>query len=473
MFTRKSTCKVNPGKLLFSLFIGASFAISSLMATPVAAQGQMTVENLIGQAVSLSNQEYPEVEKAIQRFRNNDVQGALEFLQTAKERFPRLPPTYVTLAKMHMLQSQNMQAAHNLLEMTVLENPEDPEAYLMLADQAYSANRTTESDALFHMAEPLVEQFDDNAKRKRNFEVRLLAGKAAVAERRQQWDRAHELLTEWREMDPDNGLAHARLGVALFKLEKTKDAFESFTKARELNPDMPHPYVSLGKLFNQAADLETVEETRREKVNRARQAFERAYAEDKSDNTTREYAEWLMQRGELDKAAEVAGALREMTPDSAPAALLDGVVALMQDRKDYAEQAFTRALSLDPGNARANDLLALMLIESDSNSDRERALRYAQINAERFQNNSQANITKAYVLYRLGRASEAQEALQIGARGQLQADSAFLIAVIMAEQGQKDQAREALEQVVNQKAGLFIFRSRAEELLRELNQEAG
>ena len=38
------------------------------------AQGNMqpTVEALIGTAVSLSNQKYPEIEKAIQRFRNGD-----------------------------------------------------------------------------------------------------------------------------------------------------------------------------------------------------------------------------------------------------------------------------------------------------------------------------------------------------------------------------------------------------------------
>jgi len=449
-----------PAKALLALLV--AFSTSYVGGFAATASAQLTTEALIGSAVSLSNRDYPNVEKAIQRFNNQDAEGALEYLKLAKEKNPKLPPTFVTLAKMHMI-VRNGQAAHNLLERAVTEEPNDPEAYLLLADQAFQGNRTTEAQALFEMAEPLVEQFSGNTKRKRNFEKRVIAGRAAVAERRGNWEKAHDLLKQWVEMDPENGLAQARLGVTLFRMDQPKEAFDAFTKARELNPDMPHPYVSLGKLF-----------TQKEEIEKARKAFERAYAEDKSNVvTTREYAEWLMQQGELEKAQQVATSLREMAPDSAEAVLLQGVVAIMQGERERAEEAFSRVLSLDPGNARANDLLALMLIESDDPADQNRALRYAQINAERFENNSQANITKAYVLYKLGRSGEAQEALQIGARGQLQADSAFLIAKIMAEEGQKDKALQALEQVVNQKSGLFIFRRQAEQLLEELRQEAG
>ena len=436
-------------------------------ATPPSALGttedatmQPTVEALIGSAVSLSNQSYPEIEKAIQRFKNGDVDGALDFLKQAKVKYPKLPPTYITLAKLQVM-AQNTQGAYNLLELQVAEEPTDPEAYLLLADQAFAGNRTAEAEALFEKAEPLVEKFDDNAKRKRDMEIRVLAGKAAVQERRGKWDQALELLQQWVTTDPDNAMSHARLGVTLFRLDKSKEAYDEFAKARKLNPELPHPYASLGQLFTQTGDIEN-----------ARKAYERAYTEDAQDATTvRSYAEWLLQQGELEKAQEVAGELLKLTPSAPVAVLLDGVVALMLDQNDRAEQAFTKVLSLDPGNARANDLLALLLIESDDKADQERALRYADLNTKQFQNNSQANITKAYVLYKLGRMTEAQEPLQIGARGQLQTDSAYLIARIMADQGQKDKARQALEQVLQQKQGLFIFRKKAEEMLKELNAE--
>jgi tetratricopeptide (TPR) repeat protein len=419
------------------------------------------IEALIGSAVSLSNQQYPEIEKAIQRFRNNDGEGTLTFLKEARKKYPKLPPEYIILAKMQVLLGQNNQGAYNLLELQVAEDPTDPEAYLLLADQAFAGNRTAEAEALFEKAAPIVEAYTGNDKRKRDMQIRVLAGKAAVHERRAKWDQALALLKQWVETDPDNAMSHARLGVTLFRLGKAKEAFDEFAKARKLNPEMPHPYASLGQLFTQTEDLEN-----------ARKSYERAYSEDKNDpNTVRSYAEWLLQQGELDKAQQVAGELRKLTPDAPVAVLLDGVVALMKGQKDRAEEAFIKVLALDPTNARANDLLALLLIESPSKADQERALGYADNNTTRYQNNSQANITKAYVLYKLGRMNEAQEPLQIGARGQLQTDSAYLIAKIMADQGQKDKARQALEQVLAQKQGLFIFRKQAQELLDKLSKE--
>jgi tetratricopeptide (TPR) repeat protein len=425
-----------------------------------AANTKRIVEALIGSAVSMSNQQYPEIEKAIQRFDNQDGEGALEFLKQAKTKYPKLPPVYIMLAKLQVIR-QNTQGAYNLLELQVSEDPADPEAYLLLADQAFAGNRTAEAEALFEKAAPLVEKYTGNEKRKRDMQIRVLAGKAAVHERRGKWDQAIELLKQWVETDPDNAMSHARLGVTLFRLDKAKDAFNEFTKARELNKELPHPFASLGQLFSQGNDQEN-----------ARKSFEKAYAEDKSDpNTVRSYAEWLLQQGELDKAQEVSGELRKLTPDAPIAVLLDGVVALMKGQNDRAEEAFMKVLSLDPSNARANDLLALLLIESSDKADQERALRYADNNTKLYQNNSQANITKAYVLYKMGRTAEMQEPLQIGTRGQLQTDSAYLIARIMADQKQTDKARQALEQVLAQKQGLFIFRKQAQELLDSLSKE--
>ncbi len=46
----------------------------------------LTTENLIGNAVSLANRDYPDIDSAIQRFRNGDVQGATDYLKQAKEK---------------------------------------------------------------------------------------------------------------------------------------------------------------------------------------------------------------------------------------------------------------------------------------------------------------------------------------------------------------------------------------------------
>ncbi len=83
---------------------------SDAMTTQEAILKAMTVENLIGNAVSLSNQTYPDVEKAIQRFKNGDTQGAREFLDIAKQKYPKLPPVDLIIAKLHVI-SRNGPAA--------------------------------------------------------------------------------------------------------------------------------------------------------------------------------------------------------------------------------------------------------------------------------------------------------------------------------------------------------------------------
>jgi len=140
----------------------------------------------------------------------------------------------------------------------------------------------------------------------------------------------------------------------------------------------------------------------------------------------------------------------------------------MQKQTDRAEQTLQKVLSLDPRNARATDLMALLLIASDKVEDKERALQYAQNNAERLTNNAQASVTRAYVLYELGRKTEAQKSLSQLGKMRPQPDSIFLIAKILLAEGQNEKAIDTLEKIVNQKTGLIIFRREAEALLAQL-----
>jgi tetratricopeptide (TPR) repeat protein len=420
--------------------------------------GQISMEDLIGNAVSLSNQKYPEIEQAITRFNNNDVEGAREYLDIALQKNPKLPPPDLILAKMSML--RNLRGSNVMLERAVMANPDDPEAYLLMANQAFVQGRTTESAALFELAAPLVEKFKDNNRRKRDFNIRIIAGRAAVAERRKQWDTSKKLLEEWIKIDPDSAPAHTRLAISKFHLGENKEAFSEFTKARELDPNLPNPLVSLARLLAQDGDLD-----------KAGQAFDRAYKENRTETATvQAYAEWLVQQGQLDKAQEVAHELLEQTPDSVEALLLEGVIAFMRKEPDRAEQAFRKVLSIDDSNANARNWLALLLIESDKISDREKALQYATVNAERFSDNSQANTTLAWVYYKLGRSREAQAALQRVGQGSITADSAYLISKMLADQGQEAGARTFLEQVMDKEGGLFIFRDEAKKLYDKLGQ---
>jgi tetratricopeptide (TPR) repeat protein len=437
-----------------------------------AAQDPFTVENLIGDSVSLSNQSYPEVENALQRFKNGDFQGAKEYLDLAKQKFPKLPPVDLLMAKLYVF-ARNGEQARALLESTVTNYPNDPEAYLLLADLAFAEGRTTESHALFEKAKGLVDKFSDNEKRQQNFQIRVLAGLAAVHQRRQEWQPANDLLVKWVELDPDSAAAHTRLGETLFRLKKPADAFNEFKKARELNVQSSHPYIVLGQLFTQDYTTQKAAKSpdAAKSLEQAKKAFEQAYKEDgKNEATARAYAEWLIQQDQLDQAQKVAEEMRKNSPQSVAALMLDGLVAKMRNDDAGAEEALTQVLSLDPSNAGAINLLALILSESPNLAQQEKALRYAQMNAERFGTNSQANITLAWILAKLGRSAESDAFLQKAVQGgQLNADSAYLVAKILVQKGQKENALKALEQVLQQAgAGMFMYRKEAEAMVKEL-----
>jgi predicted Zn-dependent protease len=448
------------------LGLASALSLLALLPSSVSAQqnntalSRLTTEVLIGQAVSLSNQSYPDIENAIQRFRNSDIQGALLFLEKAAEKHPNLPPVEVTMAKMQTL-ARNGKAVHALLESAAVKYPSDPEAFLILADQAFAGGRTTEASALFEKANTLNQQFDKNAKRKRSFVIRVLAGRAAVTERRQQWQQAAELLKEWVELDPENTTAHQRYGIVLFRLKKTSEAYEQFVKSREGNSKAPNPDILMGKLYAQEGD----------KI-QARKVYEKAYAEEKSNMITAQaYAEWLIQDEKLNDAEKIISEVLKQDSESIPSLTISSIISLMNGKSDQAEKTLQKILTFAPSNATAINLLAQLLIERNDQSAQERALSYAQTNARQFPKSSQSNITLAWVYYKQGHLQEAQSALNAGLqRGGLTMDSTYLVARLMAEQGRNEPAIQALTQVVD-KNGLFIHRKQAQELLAKLQSE--
>jgi tetratricopeptide (TPR) repeat protein len=217
-----------------------------------AARGQFTTKDLIGDSVSEVGTRYADVDQAIQRFNNKDFPGARQFLESAKRKDPTLPPTDLTLAKMYLL-SNNVVGGRAALEKVAMENPGDPEALLILANQDLQQGRFIEAEALYDKAIGLIDKFSENPKRKRNFQINVRAGRSAVYERRQNWAAAANDLKDLLKVDPDNFNGHHRLGVALFMQKKHKEGFDEFKAAADLDKEkrLPGPWVSAAFYYDQ------------------------------------------------------------------------------------------------------------------------------------------------------------------------------------------------------------------------------
>jgi tetratricopeptide (TPR) repeat protein len=425
------------------------------------AAAQMTKENLIGDAVSELGNRYSDVDEAIKRFTNRDVLGARTFLESAKRKDPALPPPDLLLAKMYFM-AGNAAAGRASLERTAMEAPDDPEAYLILADQAIQQRRLIEAESLYDKGLELAAKFDDNAKRKRNFEVRARTGRALVAEQRRKWADAAQDLKALLEIDPDNAAGHYRFGQALFMQKQFRDGYNEFVAAKKLNKELPDPYVAAALMYAQLGQQ-----------SEAQQAFDRALKENSSDpSTLTAYAQWLIRQGSIEKAESVLANARKANPDALNIWILSGVAARMNKKMKPAEDYFMEALRISPANGDTINQLALLLIEQGDQSKRQRALEFAGISSRLNNDSADAQVTLAWVLYQLGRANEAEQALRNGLQlGSLSPDSSFLVAKVLVDQNRADAARQILKGALDAETpGIFVNRQEAQALLETLEK---
>jgi tetratricopeptide (TPR) repeat protein len=441
-------------------FFGA-VAVFSLLGGQFA-HAQLTTKVLIDDSVSEIGNRYGDVDEAIKRFMNRDVLAARQFLEAAKKKDAALPPVDLLLAKMYFL-TGNAAAGRVSLEKTALDNPDDPEAYLILADQAMQQGRTIDADALYEKGLSMAGKFSGNAKRKRNFEIRARSGRAAVAQRRKNWDTAIADLQALLKVDPDNAAAHYRLGQSLFMKQQFQDGFNEFTSAKKADKNLPEPYVAAASMYDQL-----------KVADKAQQAFDRALAANKTDaNTITAYAQWLIKQNtpeSLTKAEAMLAEARKANPGNLNLLILSGVAARMQKKMKPSEDYFVEAHGISPGNGDVMNQLALLLIEQSDQAKRDRALQFASISAQLNNQNADAQITLAWVLYQLARTGDAETALRNGLQlGNLSPDSSYLVAKVLVEQNRADTAKQILQSAIDaDNPGIFIFKKDAEALLKTL-----
>lgn len=439
----------------------AALGVAALLLTAGAAQAQITNETLIGDAVSdADSSRYADVKNAIERYGNRDFVAARTFLETAKRKNPKLPPVAVMLAKLHGL-AGNSKAVRPALEDCITEAPDDPEPYLILAEDAIRGNRTIEADALFDKAVKLMQEYDANAKRKRDFVIRAYSGRTRIAQARRKWDQAASDLDELLKVDPENAAALFAQGQIMFVVDppKAREGLAAFDKARKINEKLDHPYVAAGKTFESQG-----------KTAEAMQYYEGAYkAAPNDESVIVAYGQGLLKDGKVDEAKKVLEAGAKQNADSANIWLLRGVAARMERDAEAARKNFLRTVSLAPTNSVAYSQLALSMLESGSDDEtKRRALSFAATSQKLNTDSPDANITLAWSLYENGQARQATALLQNLKLGNTDPDSTLLLVKMLLLNNQKGPAKQLLTQALENTRHIFVRRDEAEKLLTTL-----
>lgn len=427
------------------------------------AHAQVTAQSLVGKAVS-GDAEFQDITSGINRFRDRDIDGCRAMFERAYSNNPKLPPPGV-LMSMLWLSVNQMQAARGELEQTVIEHPADPEPYLMLGDLAFQERRVTDAETLFTRGVDLTAAFESNAKRKRDFQIRGHAGLAAVAEARKQWALAEEQLQGWLTLDPDSASAHQRMGIVRFQLGKATEALAEFREARNLDDKAVQPELAMARLYDEKKDED-----------KARRLIELAIESSPEDPAVLlASAQWYLGQNDLASAKKQTDAALKLDDKSLDAKIVRGAIARVERDYATAETFFSSAHTQSPLNFPASNSLALVLIESDNDESRQRALEMAEGNVALHRENSPQQVnaltTLAWVFYKLGRREDAEQILtQISQSNQLTSDGAYYVARLLADRGESQRARTILEQVLSREP-VFATRADAEDLMKSLDSD--
>jgi len=445
---------------------GVVIAVASLVVCGGSlARAQISAQALIGNAVSDDSLD-KEINNAITRFRDRDIDGCRAILERAKSNNPKLPPPGVMMATLWLAVSQLPQAREEL-ENAAVKFPADPEAYLKLGDLAFGEGRITDSAVLFEKATELTSAFNENPKRRRDFDIRCEAGTAAIAERRKQWEAAEKHLAKWIELDPDTAGSRLRMGNVLFQLGKEKEALEQFREAKKIDKNAPLPELAMAQRNDEAKKRDAAKKWILDAIKAA-----------PSDAAVQLFAaRWYLQQGDFDAAKAAADTAMKLDAKSLEAKFVRGLVARVARDYGTAEKFLNDAHFQSPGNFDVSNSLALVLIESEDEEARRRALELADTNVAKFRENTPQQIpavtTLAWVFYKLGRREDAERILeQVRRSNALTSDGAFYVARILSDRGEKDLARKILDEVLANEP-MFATRSDAVDLLAKLKKEAG
>jgi tetratricopeptide (TPR) repeat protein len=402
----------------------------------------------------------PEITDAIAKFKAMDFDGALASLKAAVKKNRDLAPAQVLMANLYAQVNRPVDARTSL-ERAVLEEPADPEAYVILATVAIQDHRVTEADLLLTYAKSLLDQFEKSPVRKKALLTATDSGLAAVAEARGDWATAKKYLENWLSLDKNSAVAHQRLAGALFQQKDFAKALEELKAAKDLDPKVLTPQATLALLYEATGDHD-----------RATQWMDTALKDAPKDFATQmAAAQWAAQTSQFDVARKYADAALALKPDALEAKLVLGVIDLLL--KDYAaaESQFEAALVQSPSSFAASNNLALALCEESDMAKQRKALEYAEMNVRQYPKQAEAFSTLGWVYYKTGHLNEAWQALQTAlSAGQLSPDTAYYTAKVLVASDKpegKKTAKQFLEAALKIKA-LFSMRKEAQALLDSL-----
>ncbi|MCL2744391.1 MAG: tetratricopeptide repeat protein, partial [Planctomycetaceae bacterium] len=334
----------------------------------------------------LANQTSPEVkaelEKAVAAFNASRFADTLEILKSLYAKHPELVPPRIILAQW-FAKSNLGNAVKANLEMGTEEVPEDPEAFLLLAEISLRQGSLTAAETLLYQAADKVKAYTLNPARKKNLSRSLRRVVTELYEARQRWQEMEESVNQQIEADEPTPELLRKKGIAVFQQKKDDEAKKIFIEADKLDAGSEKKGLPADAVMSQLYLLRGDKENAGKSLEAALTAF---------PNSKEVLALSIQARvndDRLEEAKQLAEKLLAEDPNSPSVKRLRATIALYLDDYPTAEKLFEELLLADPLEAQNKNGLALALCEQDSPEKLRRSLAYAAENVQKDQNNSE------------------------------------------------------------------------------------
>lgn len=420
-----------------------------------------------------------ELKKANNAFINSDIAGANNILINLHKQYPELPPPGILLLKIYAANGKHNRIKH-VLDMTTNDSPDDPEAYLILAQLAMKQEEYTAAELLLKEAESKFSNNNVNpvksAARKKNLLSALLSLQSNLAKIRRRWIDYGQLADKRIQLEGKSADLLRQKGIALFQQNKDAEAAAIFTQADNIsssstNTNSSSPNTNqnnseqglpaeamLYQLYNERGDTEKAKKYLADALKKYPKSKEVILLSIHS----------RLREDKLEEAKSLAENLIKNFPDFELATRYLATIALYLNDYQTAENLFQNLIIKTPSDSHAINGLALALCEQKNNKKLQRAIEYARDNVNKNQQNVEYWSTLGWVLYNANQIEASRQALQKAvATGKITSDTAYYLANLEKNAGKTENAKKLLIKALENKAP-FVKKRDVTKLLNSL-----
>ncbi len=397
---------------------------------------------------------------AVSMFQQGQVKTTLEHLEKMCQNDPELPPATMLLAGLTFSIGDNPSGIA-LMEKCAAENPRYPGVYLSFAQLALNSNRVTDASSHAEKTRQLLGESKFSTAQQKLFQKQYYEIFAGILMRRQRFDQARSTLEQLQAIAPDIPFYFYTMAEIEFRSANFDKALDLLRKRTQKINSQQLPEITLIEWFRSDGKNDMAEKLIGETL-----AAHPDVAQLHLMNAS------MLFRSEKFSQALVAVNKFEATEQETDASInIKARVAFAGQSFSVAEAHFEKLVERTPSDLSLRNIYALCLIESGDQEKQQQALTISQQVATRLSRNPLAIATLGYVFLKTGNKPAANQIMSRIAANQVGSpEITYLIAQWQYEMGQKDTARQLLEQSVKVNS-LFLYRSAAKSMLQKIKAE--